>query len=110
MSEFRIEKDSLGELQVPADALYGAQTQRAVLNFPITGMRPYPAFIWSMAAIKRAAAEVNHDLGLFKDRQIDGKTITGGAIVKAIVEAHGGRVGVASSGQNQGSTFTITLG
>jgi fumarate hydratase class II len=60
----RVEKDSLGEVQVPAGALYGVQTQRAVLNFPITGMRPWRAFIWSMATIKRAAAEVNRDLGL----------------------------------------------
>jgi fumarate hydratase class II len=64
MSEFRTEKDSLGELAVPADALYGVQTQRAVLNFPISGMRPWRAFIWSMALIKRAAANVNRDLGL----------------------------------------------
>lgn len=63
-SEYRIEKDSLGEMRVPADALYGAQTQRAVLNFPVSGMRPYPAFVWAMATIKRAAAEVNRDLGL----------------------------------------------
>ncbi|MEK9165088.1 MAG: lyase family protein [Chloroflexota bacterium] len=64
MPDFRTEKDSLGELQVPADALYGVQTQRAVLNFPITGLRPWRAFIWSMALIKRAAADVNRDLGL----------------------------------------------
>ena len=64
MTEFRSERDSLGEIQVPADALYGAQTQRAVLNFPISGMRPYPAFVWSQTLIKRAAAEVNRDLGL----------------------------------------------
>jgi fumarate hydratase class II len=62
----RIEKDSLGEMLVPADALYGAQTQRAVLNFPVSGARPYPAFVWSMATIKRAAAEVNRDLGLLE--------------------------------------------
>jgi len=61
---FRIEKDSLGELQVPADALYGAQTQRAVENFPISGLRPWRAFIWSMATVKHAAAEVNRDLDL----------------------------------------------
>jgi fumarate hydratase, class II len=60
----RIEKDSLGEVQVPADALYGAQTQRAVLNFPISGMRPYPAFVWAQVLVKRAAAEVNRDLDL----------------------------------------------
>jgi fumarate hydratase class II len=61
---YRTEKDSLGQVQVPAYALYGAQTQRAIENFPISGLRPYPAFVWSMAVIKRAAAEVNRDLGL----------------------------------------------
>ncbi len=64
MTDYRVEKDSLGELNVPASAYYGVQTQRAVQNFPISGLKPYPAFIWSMAAIKRAAAEVNRDLGL----------------------------------------------
>jgi fumarate hydratase class II len=63
----RVEKDSLGALKVPANALYGAQTQRAVENFPISGLRPWRAFIWSMAAIKRAAAEVNRDLDLLDD-------------------------------------------
>ncbi|MBE0697919.1 MAG: aspartate ammonia-lyase [Anaerolineaceae bacterium] len=63
-NETRIERDSLGEVRVPAGALYGAQTQRAVENFPISGLRPWRAFIWSMALIKRAAAEVNRDLGL----------------------------------------------
>lgn len=64
---YRIEKDSLGEMQVPATALYGAQTQRAVQNFPVSGQRPYPAFVWAQAMIKRAAAEVNHDLGLLDE-------------------------------------------
>lgn len=64
--QFRVERDSLGEVQVPAQALYGAQTQRAVNNFPISGLKPWPAFIWSMALIKRAAAEVNCDLGLLE--------------------------------------------
>lgn len=63
---YRIEKDSLGEVKVPADALFGAQTQRAVVNFPISGLRPYKAFIWSMGAIKTAAATVHADLGLLK--------------------------------------------
>jgi fumarate hydratase class II len=66
---FRVEKDSLGELHVPAEALYGAQTQRALENFPISGLRPWRAFIWSMATIKRAAAEVNRDLGLLDDER-----------------------------------------
>jgi fumarate hydratase, class II len=87
MTDYRIEKDSLGEVQVPADAYWGAQTQRAILNFPITGLKPYPAFIWSMAMIKRAAAEVNSDLGLFKDRQIGDKVIRGDEIAQAIMEA-----------------------
>jgi len=65
MTDFRTEKDSLGELKVPAEALYGVQTQRAVENFPISGLRPWRAFIWSMATVKRAAAEVNFELGLF---------------------------------------------
>ncbi len=60
----RQEQDSLGPVTVPLHALYGAQTQRAVENFPISGLRPWKAFIWSMAVIKRAAAEVNQDLGL----------------------------------------------
>ncbi len=65
----RIERDSLGEIRVPVDALYGAQTQRAVENFPISGLKPWPAFIWSMAMIKRAAAEVNRDLGLLDEKR-----------------------------------------
>src|SRR5689334_21752560 len=77
--EYRIEKDSLGEMRVPAGALYGAQTQRAVLNFPVSGMRPYPAFVWAMATIKRAAAEVNRDLGLLAPQLAD-------AIVQAAQE------------------------
>lgn len=71
MTEFRTEKDSIGEVKVPKDALYAAQTQRAVDNFPISGMKPMPAFIWSMATIKRAAAEVHKDLGLLEDKIAD---------------------------------------
>ncbi len=63
---FRTERDSLGELVVPAEALYGVQTQRAVQNFPISGLKPWRAFIWSMAVIKRAAAEVHKDLGMLE--------------------------------------------
>jgi fumarate hydratase, class II len=62
--DFRIERDSMGELNVPRDALWGAQTQRAVLNFPISG-RPLPrAFIRAVALIKAAAARANASLGL----------------------------------------------
>src|SRR5437764_13753031 len=62
--ETRIERDSMGEMEVPADALYGASTQRAVLNFPISGQRFPRRFIRSQALIKQAAAEVNAELGL----------------------------------------------
>jgi len=71
MSDYRIEKDSLGEVQVPAGAYYGAQTQRAVNNFPVSGLKPYFAFVWSMALIKRAAAEVHKDLGLLDEKLAD---------------------------------------
>jgi fumarate hydratase class II len=70
----RIEHDSLGDVEVPAGALWGAQTQRAVSNFPISGLRPWRAFIWSMALIKRAAAEVNHELGLLDDERAEAIT------------------------------------
>ncbi|HEY0662642.1 MAG TPA: class II fumarate hydratase [Lysobacter sp.] len=63
-SSYRIERDSMGELQVPADALWGAQTQRAVQNFPISGV-PLPRdFIRALGLIKAAAAEVNGGFGL----------------------------------------------
>ncbi len=68
---YRTEKDSLGVVNVPSDALWGAQTQRAVENFPISGLKPYRAFVWSMATIKRAAAEVNRDLGLLDQKIAD---------------------------------------
>jgi fumarate hydratase class II len=64
---FRVERDSLGEIKVPANALYGAQTQRAVENFPISGLKPWRAFIWSVAVIKNAAAQVNHALDLLPE-------------------------------------------
>ncbi|HFQ13782.1 MAG TPA: aspartate ammonia-lyase, partial [Gammaproteobacteria bacterium] len=66
MSEprYRTEHDSMGELQVPADALYGAQTQRAIDNFPVSG-RPLPAaFIRALGLVKHACAEANEKLGL----------------------------------------------
>ncbi|MBL8298906.1 MAG: class II fumarate hydratase [Rhodanobacteraceae bacterium] len=66
MGTYRIEKDSLGELRVPAAALYGAQTQRAVQNFPISGLRMPRAFIRALGLIKAAMADVNADLGHLK--------------------------------------------
>ena len=83
--ETRLERDSLGEVLVPVDALYGAQTQRAVENFPISGLSPWRAFIWSLATIKRAAAEVNRDLGMM-DADL------AGAIAQAAQEVVEGRL------------------
>src|SRR5262245_30002458 len=61
---FRVEVDSMGEMHVPADALYGATTARAVENFPISGLRFSRSFLRALGLIKAAAAEVNVDLGL----------------------------------------------
>ena len=74
--EFRMERDSMGELPVPTDAYYGAQTMRAVKNFPISNLRFSRSFIRALGHIKLAAAEVNQDLGLL-DRRLS----------EAIVEA-----------------------
>lgn len=81
---FRREKDSLGEVQVPAEALYGAQTQRAVENFPISGLRFPRPFLWALGQIKAAAAEVNRDLGRLDPQRA-------AAIVQAAEEVAAGR-------------------
>ena len=83
MAETRTERDSMGELAVPADSYYGAQTQRAVLNFPISDLRFSRSFIRALALIKLAAAEVNLQLGLLDKRLSD-------AIVKAAQEVADG--------------------
>jgi fumarate hydratase class II len=75
---YRIEKDSLGEMKIPADALYGPQTQRAVENFPISGQRFGRRFIQALGIIKKSAAETNAELG-----NLDAK------IAEAIVAAAG---------------------
>jgi len=66
-NQFRTEKDSLGEVQVPADALYGAQTQRAVDNFPISDYTLPETFLRAVVSIKRAAAESNASLGILPE-------------------------------------------
>ena len=76
-SQYRIEHDSLGDVQVPADALYGAQTRRAVENFPVSGHTAHRGFIWASAAVKLAAAMVHTELGLLDDEI--GKTIQSAA-------------------------------
>jgi aspartate ammonia-lyase len=72
----RIERDTLGEVPVPAEALYGAQTQRAVENYPVSGIREHPLFIRSFILLKRAAALANLELGAIDPQ-------TGNAIVAA---------------------------
>lgn len=81
---YRIERDTLGEIKVPADALYGAQTQRAVDNFPISNLRFPRQFIRALAMIKGAAAAVNHELGLMEVDMAE-------AIQKAAEEVESGR-------------------
>lgn len=67
----RIERDTMGEVPVPADAYYGVQTARAIENFPISSMRMPRSVIRAMGLIKRAAAAVNHSLGLLEQRPAD---------------------------------------
>jgi len=62
----RTERDSLGELELPADVYYGIQTARAIENFPISGWKPYPSLVTATVQIKKAAARVNSSLGVLK--------------------------------------------
>jgi fumarate hydratase class II len=66
MTEYRTEKDSMGEMRVPADALWGPQTQRAVENFPVSGQPMPPEFVRTLGLVKAAAANVNAALGLIE--------------------------------------------
>ncbi|HYQ81771.1 MAG TPA: aspartate ammonia-lyase [Anaeromyxobacteraceae bacterium] len=83
-SRTRIERDTMGTMEVPADALYGAQTARALRNFPISGLRPHPAFVDATVRVKIAAARVNARLGLLPAR-------TARAIERAAGEVLAGR-------------------
>lgn len=65
-SPYRIEKDSMGPVKVPKEAYYGAQTQRAVENFPVSGWRFGREFIYVLGLMKYAAAKTNLELGLLK--------------------------------------------
>jgi len=82
--QYRIEKDSMGELKVPADALYAAQTQRAIDNFPISGLVLPPSFIKTIALIKKNAAKVNIALGALDKQQ-------GEAIIQAAQQVMDGK-------------------
>jgi fumarate hydratase class II len=83
--ETRIERDSMGEMRVPANAYYGASTQRAVLNFPIGDLRFPRAFIRALGQIKQAAAQVNTELGTVDPQVAD-------AIVRAAQEVIDGKL------------------
>ncbi|MDP9805839.1 fumarate hydratase class II [Trueperella bonasi] len=84
MTEYRIEHDTMGEVKVPKDALYRAQTQRAVENFPISGKRLEPPHIHALGQIKRAAAIANNELGVIDGARKD-------AIVAAAEEVIAGK-------------------
>lgn len=81
----RIERDSLGERRIPADAYYGVQTDRALENFPISGLKPKPSYVDATIHVKRAAAIVNKELGLLDPKIAD-------AIVKASDEVLSGKL------------------
>ncbi|HMD19905.1 MAG TPA: lyase family protein, partial [Alloacidobacterium sp.] len=84
LQETRQEKDSLGLVEVPARAYYGAQTARAVENYPISGMHAHPQLIRAVGMVKRAAAEANKELGLIDARRAD-------AIIQAAQEVIDGK-------------------
>ncbi len=85
MVDTRVEKDSMGEMQVPVDAYYGAQTQRAVENFPISGITFSLPMIRALAIVKRSAALANSALGLLDDERKN-------AIIKAAEEVEAGKL------------------
>jgi len=84
MTKTRIERDSLGTQHVPQNAYYGSETQRAIANYPISGLRLHSAFVWATAAIKKAAAEANMKL-----KRLNPKI--GRAVVRASEEVMAGK-------------------
>lgn len=81
MTNFRTEKDSLGDVRVPEDALWGAQTQRAVENFPVSGLPMPPTFIAAVVRVKQAAADANASLGLLDNDLRDAIIAAGDRLV-----------------------------
>jgi fumarate hydratase class II len=84
MKKYRVEKDTLGTVKVPQDCYFGAQTQRAVENFPISGVRLQECFIRAQAVIKKAAAMANMECGVLDEK-------IGAALIKAADEVMAGR-------------------
>ena len=106
VSEGRIEKDSMGEVRVPAGAYYGAQTQRAVENFPISGLRFSRRFIEAMGLLKACAAETLREDGALQDRVAD-------AVIQAAEEVREGRhddqivVGIFQTGSGTSTDMNV---
>jgi fumarate hydratase class II len=86
--DYRIESDSMGELKVPVDALWGAQTQRAVENFPISGLTVPREFIRALGLIKQAAAMVNLELGLLDEGRAAAIINAARAVASGTVDRH----------------------
>ena len=81
MSEFRVEKDSMGEIKVPSNAYYGAQTQRAFENFQVSNLRFSREFIAALGLVKQTAAKVNADLGLLDSKIADAIAEAAGEVI-----------------------------
>jgi len=88
MSDTRTERDSMGEVEIPAGMLYGAQTERARRNFPISGIRFDRRFLRALGTVKLAAAEVNRDLGLLDDRRADAIARAAGEVADGDLDEH----------------------
>jgi len=80
----RLEKDSLGTKEIPANVYYGIQTLRAVENYPISGMRAHPTLIRAFGMVKQAAAEANKELGLLDEKRVN-------AIIQAAKDVQTGK-------------------
>ena len=85
---FRIERDSMGEVRVPATALYRAQTQRAIDNFPVSGLRMPRAILRALGLIKGAAAQANRDLGLLDASLADAISVVALEVAQGRYDAH----------------------
>lgn len=100
---YRLESDSIGTLEVPADAYYGVQTLRAHRNFPISNQGLHPLFIKNLALIKRAAAETNREAGALEDAKAEAivtacNEVAGGALADAfIVDSIQGGAGTSAN-------------
>src|SRR5215813_7143602 len=87
-NEFRSEADSMGQMQVPADAYYGAQTARAVENFPISNLRFPRQFIRALGLIKKHAAAANTSLGLLPKNISDAVQKAGNEVIEGKLDPH----------------------